>query len=100
MSLRLSRKKEAIKHSMIWCVLLFAFFPLLLMFVISFKNNDQFYSNPWLFDAFSNWQFSNWVKAWDTVKIYIANSIVTSVTATFFCLFFCLLQLKDILSTF
>ncbi len=86
MPLRVSKKKEAIKHAMLWFVLLLAFFPLLLMFVVSFKNNDQFMNNPWWFDAVSDWQWENWAKAWGIVSNYIANSVVVAVAAVTLCL--------------
>ncbi|NLX05585.1 MAG: carbohydrate ABC transporter permease [Phycisphaerae bacterium] len=82
------RTKELIKHGLILLVLFSAFFPLYIMVVISFKDNDQFVRNPWWFDSIGTWKWENWSFAWDTVKIYIANSIVTSVAATAFCLLF------------
>ena len=80
------RLKEACKHGLVWFVLFFAFIPFVLMFIISLKTNDQFVANPWFFDAPSQWQWSNWSKAWDTVGHYIANSIVTSVGSVLLCL--------------
>jgi len=80
------KAKELIKHALIWGVLFFAFVPFLLMFVISFKSNDQFVQNPWFFDAISQWQWGNWVKGWNAVGHCIANSIVVSVAAVFLCL--------------
>ena len=86
MSLKVSWKKEAIKHLLIAIVLLFAFFPLYLMVVISFKDNVQFANNPWWFDSFGAWHWANWSKAWGVVQNYIANSVVTSVSAVIVCL--------------
>jgi len=86
MATRISRKKEAIKHAVILFVLVFAFFPLYVMLVISFKDNDQFTNNPWFFDAIGNWHLENWAKAWGIVSNYIANSVVTSVGAVVLCL--------------
>lgn len=80
------RVKETVKHSLIWFVLIFAFFPFYIMVVISFKDNDQFVRNPWFFDAISTWHWENWTQAWATVKIYLANSLVTSIGATAACL--------------
>ncbi len=80
------RLKEGIKHVIIWTVLLFTFFPFYIMIVISFKTNDQFVQNPWWFDSISEWHWENWVKAWNIVKIYLANSLVTSIGATVICL--------------
>jgi ABC-type glycerol-3-phosphate transport system permease component len=81
-----SLKKETIKHCLIWFVLFFAFFPLYLMVVISFKSNEQFVNNPWFFDHPSTWQFENWAKGWSVVQNYIANSVLTSVGAVSLCL--------------
>ena len=86
MSLRVSKKKEAIKHLVLLFVLGFAFFPLYLMVVVSFKDNDQFFNNPWFFDAFSQWHLENWTGAWEIVSNYIANSVVTSIGAVAMCL--------------
>jgi len=79
-------RHEFTKHALVWFVLFFAFFPLYLMLVISFKNNDQFTNNPWFFDAPREWHWENWVKGWDAVQNYIANSIVTSAGAVVLCL--------------
>jgi ABC-type glycerol-3-phosphate transport system permease component len=80
--------KEGIKHGLIWFVLFFAFFPFYIMVVISFKDNDQFVRNPWFFDAISAWHWENWSRAWMTVRIYLANSLVSSIGATAACLVF------------
>ncbi len=86
MAQRISRPKELTKHALILFVLFFAFFPLYLMVVISFKDNQQFTANPFLPDAMSTWNWQNWSMAWDTVSNYIANSIVTSMGAVAICL--------------
>jgi len=86
MARRHSLRNEIAKHALIWFVLLFAFFPLYLMLVISFKSNTQFTENPWFFDDLSRWHWGNWRTAWFTVQNYIANSVVTSVGAVVFCL--------------
>jgi len=78
---KISKKREAAKHIIMWFFLVFSFFPLYIMFVISFKTNEQFTANPWFFDSIPSWQWQNWVEGWETVKNYIANSIVTSVGA-------------------
>src|SRR5438046_106026 len=78
MPARATKRAELAKHAFIWVVLGFAFLPLYLMFVISFKDNVQFAMNPFLPDAISSWKWNNWLKGWSTVADYIANSIVTS----------------------
>lgn len=86
MAQKISRPKEFTKHALIWFVLFFAFFPLYLMVVISFKDNQQFTANPFLPDPISTWKWENWSKGWETVSNYIANSIVTSMGAVAICL--------------
>lgn len=86
MAQRISRRKEAVKHLLVLFVLFFAFFPLYLMIIISFKDNQQFTVNPFLPDAISTWKWQNWLKAWHTVRFYISNSIVVSMGAVAVCL--------------
>lgn len=86
MAQRVSRKKEFTKHALVWFVLFFAFFPLYLMVVISFKDNQQFTANPFFPDGLATWKWDNWAKGWATVRFYIANSIVTSMGAVVLCL--------------
>jgi ABC-type glycerol-3-phosphate transport system permease component len=81
MPTRTRKSKEAIKIGLLCFVLAFAFYPLLIMVVISFKDNKQFSRNPWFFDPPSQWHLANWAKGWETVSTYIANSVVVSVTA-------------------
>ena len=76
---KVSKPREALKHMIMWFILIFAFFPLYLMVVMSFKNNEQFTINPWFFDSIGSWHWENWTEGWLTVKNYIANSIVTSI---------------------
>lgn len=78
--------KELSKHFILLAVLFFSFVPFVLMFIISFKDNDQFVANPWLPDALSSWHWENWAKGWHTVSPYIANSIVTSLAGVVLCL--------------
>lgn len=78
---RISRQAEWCKHAIVWIVLLFAFYPLFIMIVISFKDNHQYQANPWFFDPISQWHWDNWSIAWNIVKNYIANSIAVAVTS-------------------
>lgn len=77
-----SKTSEAIKHAIILFVVACALYPLLVTFIISFKTNAQYEANPFWFDAIKTWNWQNWMKAWNTVTPYIANSIVVSVAAT------------------
>ncbi|MGN6626165.1 MAG: carbohydrate ABC transporter permease [Tepidisphaeraceae bacterium] len=86
MPYKVSRSKEFTKHACLWFVLFFAFFPLYLMVIISFKTNQQFTANPFLPDPVSQWDWGNWSKAWGIVSVYIANSIFTSMSAVILCL--------------
>jgi ABC-type glycerol-3-phosphate transport system permease component len=73
---------EWVKHGIVLFILFFSFYPLFLMFVVSLKSNEQYQANPWFFDAIETWKWENWSAAWDIVRIYVSNSIVTTVTAT------------------
>jgi ABC-type glycerol-3-phosphate transport system permease component len=82
MAEKISKPAEALKIGYLIFVLFFAFIPLWVMLVVSFKTNDQFLANPWFFDPVREWQWENWGIAWETVKGYIGNSIFVSVTGT------------------
>ena len=82
--MRVSKTAEFGKHALLWFVLATAFYPLLVMFIISFKNNAQFEANPWWFDAPSAWRTANWSAAWDIVSSYVLNSIFVSTLGTLF----------------
>lgn len=82
MSQQNSKVGEAVKIGYLLFVLFFAFVPLFVMIVVSFKSNDQYLANPWFFDAPSEWKWENWQIAWDSVSGYIANSIFVSVSGT------------------
>ena len=78
--------RESCKHLLLLGILFFSFVPFALMFIISFKDNDQFVANPWLPDPISAWHWENWSKAWGVISPYIANSIVTSLAGVILCL--------------
>ena len=86
MAYKVSKKREALKHAIMWFILFFAFFPLYVMVVISFKDNKQFTNNPWFFDSLRSWHWGNWLIGFHSVQNYIANSIVTSIGAVILCL--------------
>lgn len=75
------RDRQLGLHGYLWFTMLFAFFPLMITIVISFKDNSQYQANPWFFDPISEWHWENWSVAWGIVRGYIANSIFVSVTA-------------------
>ncbi|HDZ20135.1 hypothetical protein LCGC14_0016890 [marine sediment metagenome] len=79
MSSKQAKRAEIGKHTLVVLVLLFAFIPLLITFVISFKSNQQFAVAP-LTPTFPL-HFENWAIGWETISGYIANSIVISVLA-------------------
>lgn len=70
---------EAGKVGYLLAILFFAFVPLFVMVVVSFKTNDQFLENPWFFDAVAEWNWSNYAVAWDNVGGFIWNSVFVSV---------------------
>ncbi len=67
---------EISKHGLILFILFFAFLPLYVMLVISLKDNIQFVRSPMLPSAPYHWE--NWIKGWDLVGKYIANSILVA----------------------
>jgi ABC-type glycerol-3-phosphate transport system permease component len=71
---------RATKHGFIWGVLFFAFLPLYLMVVVSFKTNPQFYSHP--ASLTFPMQPHNWVDAWYMVMPSVANSVFVSTSVT------------------
>ncbi len=68
------------KHLTIWLILAFAFFPLYLMIIVSFKTNEQFYVHPSTVTLPMIW--SNWVTAYDMITPCLANSLVLSISTT------------------
>lgn len=82
MAARSTYTAESIKIGYILFVLFFAFIPLFIMVVVSFKTNEQFINNPFFFDHPSTWQWSNWSVAWESVSGYIWNSVFVSATGT------------------
>ncbi|NOY82628.1 MAG: carbohydrate ABC transporter permease [Kiritimatiellaeota bacterium] len=79
MAARTKKTHDFAKHSLIWFVLFFAFFPLYIMFEISLKDNAQFVRNPWF--PFPPYHWENWRFGWQLVNSYIANSILVSTVA-------------------
>ncbi len=77
-----NRVGESIKLGYLAFVLMFAFFPLYIVIVVSFKSNEQFLSNPWFFDPVSEWRWENWAIGWHSVSGYIFNSIFVSFLGT------------------
>jgi multiple sugar transport system permease protein len=71
------RRAELLKHGLIGCVLVFAFLPLYVMIVTSFKSNNQFFSNPWGLPKSA--EISNWIIGWSTVSDLIATTLVIAV---------------------
>lgn len=82
MARKASPVAESIKIGYLVFILFFAFIPLLVTFVVSFKTNDQFVNNPWFFDPIDEWQWQNWAIAWNQVSGYIWNSVFVSVSGT------------------
>lgn len=79
---KVSKVAESIKIGYLVFILFFAFLPLFIMLVVSFKTNEQFLANPWFFDHPSQWQWENWSIAWGNVRAYIFNSIFVSFSGT------------------
>lgn len=68
------------KHGTIWAVLAFAFLPLYLMVIVSFKTNKQFYLAPATLTHPLHPE--NWRSAWDSVMPAVANSVFISTATT------------------
>ncbi len=79
---------RALKHAAIGAVLAFAFLPLYLMIVVSFKTNKQFYEAPAVLTAPMHPR--NWKTAWEMVTPSVANSMYLSIASTALTLFFAL----------
>ncbi len=88
-----SKLGEVVKVGYVAFVLFFAFVPLFIMLVVSFKSNEQYMANPWFFDNPATWKWENWSIAWDTVSGYISNSIFVSVTGT--CITLCIVLMSS-----
>jgi ABC-type glycerol-3-phosphate transport system permease component len=76
------------KHLFVWLVLAFAFLPLYLMVVVSFKTNIQFYAAPAVLTQ--PLHPGNWIEAWRQVMPTVANSIFISTSVTVLTLGFAL----------
>jgi ABC-type glycerol-3-phosphate transport system permease component len=76
------------KHLTIWGVLAFAFLPLYLMAVVSFKTNTQYYASPAV--PTLPMHPENWAAAWRQIMPAVANSIFISTSATVLILAFAL----------
>lgn len=86
-SLTLSKTRgEAAKHMFIWFVLLCSFFPLYMVFNISFKSNKQFFNQPWLPTLPLHWE--NWTQGWQFVGGTILVTLFLSISVTVLTLVF------------
>lgn len=79
---QLNKATESLKIGYLLFILGFAFLPLFIMIVVSFKTNQQYQANPFFFDPVSEWNWGNWAFAWETVSGFIWNSIFVSVLST------------------
>jgi len=77
---RRGRMAELTKHAFVFGVLIFSFYPLYMMFNISFKTNTQFYHQPW----WPTWPLhaENYGTGWETVGAAIPNTIFLAVMQT------------------
>jgi len=80
---------RCLKHGWILGVLSFAILPMVLMLIVSFKTNTQFYDAP------AKLTFpmhpENWSAAWALITPTLANSVFLSVCSTMLMLFMALL---------
>ena len=89
---KLNKAAESIKMGYLIFILGFAFLPLFIMIVVSFKTNAQYQANPFFFDPISEWNWGNWAYAWEAVSGFIWNSIFVSVLST--CITICMVLLS------
>jgi ABC-type glycerol-3-phosphate transport system permease component len=68
------------KHAAIWALLALALLPVWLMFVVSFKSNPQFYTEPVAITR--PLHLENWARAWETIAPSVANSMYVCTTAS------------------
>ncbi|NQT91787.1 MAG: ABC transporter permease subunit [Lentisphaerae bacterium] len=78
----------SLRHAYICFVLAFAFLPLYLMIVVSFKTNTQFYQSPAAITQPLHPE--NWPAAWRMIMPTLANSVFLSVSSTILMLFIAL----------
>lgn len=71
----------AVRHGFVLAVAAFALLPLYLMCVVSFKSNQQYYTQP--LAVTHPLHPENWAAAWQTVMPSVANSLFISIGATF-----------------
>jgi len=74
------RAAELVKHLFVCSMLVFAFFPLYVMFNISFKTNREFYSHPWMPTTPLHWE--NYAVGWETIGTSIPNTLYLSLVPT------------------
>lgn len=84
----IGQRREIRKHAFIWLILAFAFYPLILMLFISFKDVTQFNLHPFL--PTLPLHLENWATGWSTISKYIFNTVFVAVTAVTLSLFFSL----------
>ncbi|MCH8474802.1 MAG: carbohydrate ABC transporter permease [Opitutales bacterium] len=79
------------KHLIILFVLGIELLPLYMMLQISGKNNLMFTENPWLPARLGEWQWENYLFAFELIAPAVANSIFITVSTTVLTLFVALL---------
>jgi raffinose/stachyose/melibiose transport system permease protein len=77
---------DIITNLVLFTILISAFYPLIWMGLNSFRKNQEIYANPWGFPT--SFHLENFIKVWNISPIptYFRNSIIVSVTSTFFIL--------------
>ncbi len=76
------------RHGFVLAILAFAYLPMYLMVIVSFKNNAEFYAHPATLTFPLHWE--NWAQAWDAVIPSLANSVFTTTASTALTLFLAL----------
>jgi multiple sugar transport system permease protein len=88
---RSRRWRDWPNHLIVWFFILIELLPLYMMLQISFKNNRSFIQNPWWPTWPTEWQWDNWVFAFNLIGPYIANTIFVAVSGTVGAIFLAIL---------
>jgi ABC-type glycerol-3-phosphate transport system permease component len=81
-----ARRNENLQQIVIYAalllLLLLTFIPIMLLIVLSLKDNGQIYGRFWALPNPYRWE--NFLLGWRTISRFLINSLITTGTATFF----------------
>jgi len=79
------------KHIVLIALIAIEFFPIYMMFQVSFKDTTTFLRQPWLPLPISQWDWGNWAFGVKLITPYLANTIFVTTCSTVGTFFFALL---------